>query len=221
MKYTTLIFDMDGTIIDSNSAWNIVTEQFLAAYNIHPDAASLKAIYHEQEGLSIPDSCRLLKAMFNLPDDHATLIKKQEEIADALAQGPIKFVDGFEDFHKSAIDLQLKIGLATNAPLETLSLISKNLNLSRFFGHHMYSITHVNNMGKPHPAVYLHAAAQLQAHPKQCIAIEDSAHGIWAAKNAGIFCIGINIPEKAARIAHADMVVHRYQDINLAQLLVS
>lgn len=212
---------MDGTIIESNATWNTVTEQFLIAYGIHLEPAALKTIFHEQQGLSIPDSCRLLKKQFNLPGTYEALIEHQETLAQHIKKTPFSFISGFEQFHKKITDRKLQSGLATNAPLSLLSHIADLLDLSRFFGSHMYCINHVNNMGKPHPAIYLHAAEKLNAHPKQCIAIEDSAHGIWAAKNAGIFCIGINTPEYAARISHADMVVTSYNDIDLDAILQS
>ena len=48
----------------------------------------------------------------------------------------------------------------------------------------------VGGVGKPVPAVYLHAAAELSEIPSDCIAIEDSENGVLSAVRAGMYCVG-------------------------------
>ena len=83
----------------------------------------------------------------------------------------------------------------------------------------MYTISHVNNKGKPDPAVYLHAANKIDENPQHCIAIEDSAHGIKAAQDAGMFCIGFNGANLAQQVKNAHLIVRAFHEIDLHALV--
>ena len=152
-------------------------------------------------------------------DSVEILMKEKAAIACQLYETGICFIDGFPEFYKKAAEIPLKMAIATNATIQTMEITDKSLNLSQYFGKHLYTINHVNNIGKPNPAIYLYAAKQLGIDPKQCIAIEDSGHGILAAKTAGMFCIGINTGKDLEKIKNADLTVECYEDINLTALL--
>ncbi|MBP9765178.1 HAD family phosphatase, partial [Candidatus Babeliales bacterium] len=93
-------------------------------------------------------------------------------------------------------------------------------SLDRFFKHHIYTIDRVNKQAKPKPDVYLFAAEQLGVQPDECIAIEDSAHGIAAAKAAKMFCIGINTGNDKHSLTQADLIIDSYNEIDLKKLLL-
>jgi beta-phosphoglucomutase-like phosphatase (HAD superfamily) len=67
--------------------------------------------------------------------------------------------------------------------------------------------------------LYLHAAKQIDIAAELCVAIEDSAHGIRAAKGAGMFCIGINTSKNLDNLKEADFIIDTYHDIDLPRLL--
>ena len=134
------------------------------------------------------------------------------------AQG-IKFIEGFEDFFKQVQLLNLKTGIATNADDSSLAISIKTLKLDSFFGKHIYNISYVNNVCKPSPDIYLYAAAQLGIKPEECLAIEDSAHGIEAAKRVGMFCIGLNSSKNYQQVKASDLVVDTYSQLDLASLI--
>lgn len=91
------------------------------------------------------------------------------------------------------------------------------LKIERFFDKHIYNVSRVNNI--PDPILYLYTAKQLNINPAQCIAIEDSAHGIKAAKSAGMYCIGINTAGNYEQLKESDIIVDSYSDINLKDIL--
>ena len=99
------------------------------------------------------------------------------------------------------------------------STTKKALPIEQLFGQHIYNITHVNNLGKPRPDIFLHAAKQLDIDPIACIVIEDSAHGIKAAKAAGMFCIGINTHGNPDQLKEADLIINGYHEIDLIELI--
>ncbi len=111
------------------------------------------------------------------------------------------------------------MGIATNANDATLAITQQCLLLNSFFDNHVYGISCVNNVGKPNPAIYLHAAHQLGIDPHECIAIEDSANGIRAAQQAGMFCIGITTSGNPYQTEKAHLVVDSYKEIPLKELI--
>lgn len=218
-RYKAIIFDMDGTIIDSNGVWNSATYNLITSKSKDITATELDNIQRQVKGLALVASCVIIKNECRLKDSVETLIEENTAHALALYKDALVFIPGFKDFFKEVEKYNLKVAIATNAEDATLSLTTESLQLDNFFGEHIYNITHVNNMYKPFPDLYLHAAHKLGVRPEECIAIEDSTHGVSAAVTAGMFCIGINTGNDKEALKHAHLIVDKYSEIDLENLL--
>ncbi len=219
MKYKAIIFDMDGTIIDTGHIWKSATNQIIEKRGIHVTSELEAEITHKLYGRGLHDSCGILKDMFKFQEDIPSLVQEKTANACALYEKCVLFIDGFTIFYQKAQEYNLQVGIATNADNETLAITVKTLNLSEYFGSHIYNVSHVNYKYKPDPAIYLHASKQLGIDPQECIAIEDSASGIKAAVSAGMFCIGINTSKDPLQIKESHLSVDSYDQINLRELL--
>lgn len=210
---------MDGTIVNTEHLWKQASYTLIAkrGYTLSPQEDRI--LCQQLPGSGLRNSCKLIKAMIKTEDSIEILMQEKQAIACQLYSTGIRFIDGFPQFHKQAIKYNLKTAIATNANEKAVEWTNKSLNLSTYFGPHIYTINQVNNIGKPQPAIYLYAAAQLQVDPTECIAIEDSAHGIMAAQAAGMFCIGINSSGKPKQIEKADLRINGYDQIILQTLL--
>jgi beta-phosphoglucomutase len=218
MKYNAVIFDMDGTIIDTEQIWVRATRTVIERRGIIITPALQAELLDQMPGNGILQCSKIIKDMLNLEDDVYALAQEKSDLAFDLINKHAQFIDGFEEFHAKVRALNLKVALATNADDANLQVIEKKLNLKRFFGSHIYTISHVKK-GKPDPELYELAALQLGENPAHCIAIEDSATGIQAARGAGTFCIGFDAASRPDQVKDADMIVHSYHEIDLNTLL--
>ena len=209
---------MDGTIVETNHHWDRATQDLLAVRGVDCSPEMYAQLRKQLNGCALKNSCSLLKQMFDLSDPVEHLIQEKSHRARELYRQGIKFVDGFEQFHEKISKNQLPTGIATNADDATLAFTREALKLDKFFGEHQYAISAVGHQGKPDPAIFLYVADKLGIAPEHCVVIEDSPHGIEAARRAGMYTIGINTNKDRDNIAHAHRVVEGYDEINFLNL---
>jgi len=214
MNFKAIIFDMDGTIVDTEKLWRKASHVLLERKGVALTPELVETLSACTAGLSLYESCRVIKELTFIDEPLIDLMDEKSRIAFSLYNDGLTFIPGFVEFHQTVADLNLKNGIATNATDKTIELTDHALNLRRFFGEHMYGISCVAEKGKPHPAIYTFVANKLGMKPEDCLAIEDSAHGIAAAKAAGMTCVGINTAQNRTALAQADMIVEHYKDIN-------
>lgn len=219
MKYKAIIFDMDGTIIDTEHIWAAANKTLIERRGIPYTPELQTELYRHIAGLALHKSCAIIKDIVKLEDPLDSLIQEKRLIANALYSQGVIFIEGFVKFHAYAQKYSLAMGVATNADAHHVHLTNQALKLDSFFGEHIYSISSVGNIPKPKPDIYLHAAHKLRVGPHECLAIEDSAHGIAAAKAAGMHCIGINTSKNRHNLRHSDFIANHYDDIDLENLL--
>ena len=194
--FKAIIFDMDGTIIKTDNAWQSIAYETLQVCNITieeiPEDAHM--FLKTLSGAGFIEAFSMMKKYFKLSMPLNRFIEHAKVITYKKFETEIDFIHGFQDFHLVLQKHNIPSGLATNAHRTHLDLLAKKLNFHQFFDKHLYASSDVENRAKPDPALFLHTAKQLGVLPHECIVFEDSKYGFQAAQAAGMKCIAIEHP---------------------------
>lgn len=149
------------------------------------------------------------------PDEQA---RERADIVRELFATEVGFIEGFEAFF-CRVEKNFKTCVATAMDRDLLQLVDSHLGLSQLFSGHIYSVADVGFRSKPNPDVFLHAARKMNSVPECCMVIEDSPHGIEAARRAGMLSIGITTTYGRDKLLAADLVVDTFEEIDLRDLV--
>ena len=208
MTPTALIFDMDGTMIDSMpyhaKSWVV----FAQRRGIEGDTDSLMRRTSGRTGLECIRE--LLGRDFSAAEELA-LSNEKEAIYRELFAPSFAEVRGFRQFAAQAASHGLKIGVGTAGDKHNISFALSHLKLE--LAPHAVVGGDEGFPGKPEPAIFLEAARRLGVDPKHCIVFDDVPHGIEAARRAGMRAVGMCTGHSAAELA-GPHVVAQARDFN-------
>jgi beta-phosphoglucomutase family hydrolase len=203
-----VIFDMDGTLIDSTKA------DFLAWQRLFSH-------YHKE--LTFSDYIPLLGMKSSQVVMNFLPVKNQEEVEFALTQKLVFFHEIISEhgiysvpyadvFLKQVKQYNIPLALATSSRRAKMEMVMEKLNLLLYFDT-VVTGGDVKN-GKPSPDIFLKAAEKLNMLPEDCIVFEDAANGVKAAKNAGMKCVALSSHLTPDILEEADLVIDTFEGLS-------
>jgi len=183
--YEAVIFDMDGTLVDSEVVWEAAEYAMFEELGVkYTDEVREQVI-----GLRLDAFFQRLKDIFNLT--HSVQDLTDELTRRVLELLPTQTVakPGAIEIIKYVSDLGVPYAIASSSPMAVIEAVVISQQWQDVI-RHLYTANDVGQ-GKPAPDVYLHAAEKLGVNPVRCMAIEDSVNGAKAAVAAGMACYGV------------------------------
>lgn len=208
-----IIFDLDGTLVDSMWIWPTIDDEYLDKYKLQkPDNFG-----ESMEGKSYTEAAQMFLDIF--PELNRTLDEVKEEWFHMAYNKYVNHVEMKEGVYDFIVEMRLKgrkIGIATSNSYELVSATLDALNIRSLFDS-VRCACEVKK-GKPSPDVYLLVAEDLNVKPENCLVFEDVPMGILAGKNAGMRVCGVDDdfsrPQEARKKELADYYIQNYYDIS-------
>ena len=209
-----IIFDMDGTIVDSlpyhYEAWKIFfnenkVENFSEKLNEYKGGGTLdlmRTVYGNQYSK---------KELKKMSEDKEKIFRK-------IYKGEIKQILGFNKFLDELKSKDIMVGLASNAIRKNVSMIINELEIDDYFDSIICGDEVIN--GKPNPEMFNETIDRFNINKDECLIFEDSLEGVLAAKNSGIKVIGItsSSSNKVLTDAGCVMSISDYLDFKLSDI---
>ncbi|TAF11343.1 MAG: hexitol phosphatase HxpB [Nostocales cyanobacterium] len=211
MKDVAVIFDMEGLLINSEPFWCRAEVEVLNELGV-PLQLSM---CNQTMGLRVDEVVSYWYAKFPWTS------VSQSEVAERIVHRVSELVattgqpmTGAVEIIQLCQQMHLPLALATSSPILLIEAVLNRLGLQDVFD--VVSSAQTEELGKPHPAVYLTTAHRLGVQPQKCVAFEDSIRGIISAKAASMRCIAVPAVEdrKDPRFAIADVTLDSLAQIN-------
>ncbi len=211
--FRAVIFDLDGVLWDGEPLYHEAFNVVLAPFGQHVSDDD----YNHIIGHTVEAAWAWVCQRFALTEPPAQFLPAYDEAVLRLLQRPIEPLPGVRPLIAELRRRGVPIAVASASLRQWVDATLRGLGLQDAFDATV-SASDVDS-GKPAPDLFLAAARRLGVPPDRCLAIEDTAAGIAAAKAAGMFVIQLRAASTALPpIPQADLVLDSFSDFNLSLL---
>ena len=207
-----VIFDIDGTLVDSMHVWTDIDDIFLEKYHlVEPEN------FHEgMEGKSYSETAQYFLDLFpELPHTKEELEAEWHEMAFEIYTKELQLKKGAYDFIVDMHKAGIKLGIATSNSRDLAEGLLMNTGVWQYLD--AVWTSDEAKAGKPAPDVYLKVAESLGVKPERCLVFEDVPNGILAGINAGMKVCAVedafSKPQEERKKELADYYIQDYDDI--------
>ncbi|WP_370390999.1 HAD family hydrolase [uncultured Winogradskyella sp.] len=205
-----VLFDMDGVIVDTEPLHYKAYHRMFNDVGINVS----EELYDSFTGQSTLNICRRLVNHFELRNPAEELIRLKRQHFKYLFDNDqdLTLIDGVLDIIKEYYSNGITLVVASSASMPNINRIFNRFDLNQYFSGKFSGAD--LKQSKPHPEIFLKAAAHTGFNKCQCMVIEDSTNGIAAAKAAGIFCVGYkSLHSHGQDYSKADVVISDFNEI--------
>mgnify|MGYP001059217936 CR=1 FL=1 len=195
-----ILWDMDGTILDTKACHSYCWEKTLPNYGYELDKKLFDAHFGRAARSVLPlylgfDPDETLSNQ--ILDEYRKLLMNLMPQNSKLVPGVMSWLQGYKDRLVPQV-------VASSATIETIESVLSTFDLRDYFEH---LIAGAKLPAKPEPDVFLKAARILDYAPENCCVIEDSTAGVKAAKAAGMYCVAVATTFSRSDLSLADAVI--------------
>lgn len=175
-----VIFDMDGTLVDSMWIWHDIDVEYLSRFGIEMP----EDLQEKIAGISITQTALYFQERFGISDSTEQMIADWDDLAMAKYQFEVPLKDGILELLEMLYEKKIPCAIATSSSNALTEAVLETHGIGEYFTE-VVTGEDIHN-GKPAPDIYLECAQRLSVLPENCLVFEDVPHGIRAAKAAGM-----------------------------------
>ena len=207
------IFDWDGVIINSAAHHEVSWERLAKECGKTLPEGHFKRGFGMKNEVIIPE----LLQWSTVPTEVRILsLRKEALYREIVREKGIEPLPGVKEFLQALKDHGVPCVIGSSTHRENVTTTLEVLGLEDFFAD-IVTAEDVKR-GKPDPEVFLTAATRIEVAPVDAIVFEDALVGIAAAKAAGMRVVAVATTEPKDKLAHADWVVDRLDELSVSQL---
>ncbi len=185
MKFAAILFDLDGTLVDSEKLWLQAEIEFVEAYGKQYDPV----LHSQLHGVSAERTAELMQTIYDLDVDSRQIFSVVQRHVKHLLKTQLQMKPGAEELLAHVQQAGIPAALVSNSSHEIVMAVLENRAWASVF--RVVCPREAAKNAKPAPDLYLHAAQQLGVDPRDCLIIEDSLTGVTAAVAAGATCYAV------------------------------
>ncbi|MFB6150553.1 MAG: HAD family hydrolase [Haloarculaceae archaeon] len=198
-------FDMDGVLVDSEDYWVPYEREGLLPMVGLPDLD-----IDELTGRNYRDIYDYLVEEYDVETEREAVLDWFDETAERIYGEDAALLPGAQELVDDLRDRGVAVAVVSSSPHHWIDIVVERFDLDVDA---VVSAEDVDGPGKPHPAVFEYAAAELGADPGETVAIEDSLHGIESANRAGMYVVGFKHGDDQNDRSDADYVASSPDDL--------
>jgi HAD superfamily hydrolase (TIGR01509 family) len=210
-----VIFDWDGVVINSATLHKKSWEMLAHELELPLPTNHFKLGFGKKNEVIIP---QILQWSNNKADIIRWGKRKEELYREIGKVEGIPILNGMREFLHSLKTEKVPCVIGTSTERENLALAFSQLNIGDYFDGAICSED--VSQGKPDPEVFLKAARIIKQNPENCVVLEDSTHGIEAAKTGGMKALGLLTTKIESELfsSGADLVINDPTMLNISLL---
>lgn len=206
-----VIFDLDGTLVESMSMWKDIDVEYLKKFNL-PVPENLQ---QDIEGLNMYQTAVYFKETFNIPDRLEDIMATWNAMAFEKYTCEIPLKPGVRPFLEALEKKHIPCGIATTNSRFLTEAILTSHRIDSFFS--VIVTGDEITKGKPDPEIYLKASEKMNVSPEECLVFEDIPYGIMAGKQAGMRVCAVedvySVKDREEKLRLADFYIDNYEEL--------
>lgn len=206
-----VIFDLDGTMVDSMWMWEKIDIEYLHLFGIEMPNDLQRSV----EGKSFSETAMYFKDRFQLSDSLEEIKGYWNRMAWDKYENEVPLKEGVRELLSYLKEHQILIGIATSNSKKLVELVIKKHQIENYFSS-IHTSCEVAK-GKPSPDIFLLVAQDLGVQPSRCLVFEDVIQGVMAGKNANMKVCAVydkySEKDKDIKVKLADYYVHSMREV--------
>jgi HAD superfamily hydrolase (TIGR01509 family) len=183
-----VLFDMDGVLVDSEDYWVELQREEILPRTVPDEDVAVE----EVTGMNYREIYDYLEEEYGTAITREEFVDVFDDTAEELYGERVSLLEGLHELLEELRERDVRTALVSSSPHDWIGIVLERFDLEGEFDA-VVSAEDIDGPGKPEPAIYEHAADDLNVETDRCVAVEDSENGVESAARAGTTVVAYRI----------------------------